>query len=269
MRYVVSGDSPPPLSFFFSPDFFFQPRLRFHLGPRHRRSLSPSIPLTFLAPRPKQKTHSLSILLVGAEFRDKEKTLRLMASRSRGGSRKGVEKGSAGGLICTLQILTLSSTVLTLRGGGRSLNSKLRTLSAAAAQLQCRRRRLRGTAALEGEKAATAFSIHPPLTSGLGLFPPSAGITILLGKLALVLLLRTLPRLFFFFHSSSTRLHPRRNIICVRPSTPTLRLCRRRPPPVLSLPIRKTVPVERPSPPYATLRSSLCDKGRPRGFSLS
>ncbi len=120
-----------------------------------------------------------------------------MASWSRGGSRKGVEKGSAGGLICTLQILTLSSTVLTLRGGGRSLNSKLRTLSAAAAQLQCRRRRLRGTAALEGKKAATAFSIHPPLTSGLGLFPPSAGITILLGKLALVLLLRTLPCLFF------------------------------------------------------------------------
>ncbi len=268
---MLSAEIPPhPCHIFLSPDFFFQPRLRFHLGPRHRRSLSPSIPLTFLAPRPKQKTHSLSILLVGAEFRDKEKTLRLMASRSRGGSRKGVEKGSAGGLICTLQILTLSSTVLTLRGGGRSLNSKLRTLFAAAAQLQCRRRRLRGTTALEGEKAATAFSIHPPLTSGLGLFPPSAGITILLGKLALILFLRTLPRLFFSsFHSSSTRLHPRRNIICVRPSAPTLRLCRRRPPPVLSLPFRKTVPVERPSPPYATLRSSLCDKGRPRGFSRS
>ncbi len=74
---------------------------------------------------------------------------------------KAWRRGLRGGLICTLQILTLSSTVLTLRGGGRSLNSKLRTLSAAAAQLQCRRRRLRGTAALEGEKAATAFLSTP------------------------------------------------------------------------------------------------------------
>ncbi len=127
-----------------------------------------------------------------------------------------------------------------------------------------------GNRSPRGGKGRNSLSIHPPLTSGLGLFPPSAGSTSLLGKLALVLLLRTDPAPFFLsFHSSSTRLHPRRKIICVRPSAPTLRLCRRRPPPVLSLPIRKTVPVERPSPPYATLRSSLCDKGWPRGFSLS